>query len=132
MDESNIEVLSLMTGEWNRRGFDAMVEDFWHEDVEWIDAPDMPDAITTHGRDEVAARIQSIRDVLGHWELEILEIRPTGEEFFIEYLITTGEQPSGAVTRQHWYQLYRLQGGKAIRIRNFTDRDQALAAAESP
>jgi SnoaL-like domain len=80
MDESNIEVLGLMTGEWNRRGLDAMIENFWQEDVEWIDAPDMPDPVTVHGRDEVAARLQSIRDVLGHWELEILEIRPTGEE----------------------------------------------------
>ena len=57
MDESNIEVLSLMTGEWNRRGLDATIRDFWHEDVEWIDAPEVPDAVTTHGRDEITARL---------------------------------------------------------------------------
>lgn len=132
MAESNIEVLSLMVGEWNRRGLDAMIEDYWHEDVEWIDSPDFPDATTTHGRDEVAARLRSIRDALGHWELEIVELRPMGEEMFVEYVVTTGEQPSGAVTRQHWFQLMRIEGGKAIRVRNFTGRDQALAAAEQP
>jgi alcohol dehydrogenase class IV/ketosteroid isomerase-like protein len=126
--EAEIEVVREAFALWSQAGIEGTAERYWHEDIEWVDRPDWPEARTVRGRQPVTDHFKRAAEVIGFWKLEPVEIAAAGLDVFVETRMISENQPRGAVVDQAWFQLYRLRGGKFVRIRNFGERDEALAA----
>jgi ketosteroid isomerase-like protein len=59
MSEENREIVRRYYDAWNAGGVDA-IRAFWIDDVEWQDAPGMPDSGVYYGPDAVAAHFEDV------------------------------------------------------------------------
>jgi ketosteroid isomerase-like protein len=64
MSEENSEIVRRYYVAWNAGGLDA-VRAFCSDDIQWEDAPGMPDSGVYRGPDAVAAHFQDLAEVLG-------------------------------------------------------------------
>jgi ketosteroid isomerase-like protein len=60
MSQKNVEIVRRYYSAWNEGGIDA-ARAFWSEEIEWHDAPDMPDSGIYRGAESVAAHFREPR-----------------------------------------------------------------------
>ena len=116
---------------WNEHGA-AAIERFLAEDVEWHDAPEVPDGGVHRGRAEVIKLLHdwesgsgavgvsgTVEEILGE----------DGDYFTANRMRVTGGASGVSVPELYWYFATRMRDGKISEVRVFLSRDQALAAA---
>ena len=131
MASADHETARAMFDAWNAGNVDRMIE-FWSEDGDWIweDFPDVPDARVIRGREPVEAHLRDVIDVLGEMHIEVEELVDLGDELLaVTSFIAKGAQ-SGVQLDVPAFHLIRFEEGRVRRYRVFTDREQALRAAE--
>jgi ketosteroid isomerase-like protein len=126
------ETARQMFARWNSGNVDRMTE-FWAEDGDWIweDPPDVPDARVLRGREEVEAHLRDLIEILGEMSMTIEEMADVDDELMVVTRFTTRGAQSGIQIDVPMFHLVDFEGGRVHRYRTFTDREQAMRAAES-
>jgi ketosteroid isomerase-like protein len=117
---------------WNSEGFDAFAEERWSPDIVWEEPSGFPDAGVRHGREACMQRMRERFEVLGHVEAEIVNATELSDRVVLTELIIRGRgQASGAPTEMRdWFVSEVDDDYKAVRLREFLTRDEAVRAAE--
>ena len=100
-----------------------------HPDLMFYDAPEMPDAQTVHGRDEALARMDSYMELLGRFSIPVCEVEERSEGVFVRVAPSGRAPASGVAIEWEVFCVMRFRDGLMVEIRNYFDRDSALAAA---
>jgi ketosteroid isomerase-like protein len=111
---------------WNERGPHAFAE-YATEDVEVVDPPELPDASTWKGREEVVARFEDVVAATGGRWADVDEIRPVAGEILVS--LTWRLERGGDVSLGCVYHLVSMEGERIARLRVFLKRDAAILAA---
>jgi ketosteroid isomerase-like protein len=104
---------------------------FYDAAVEWdmSGVTGWPEKRVYRGREEVLAFLQAWADTWQDWHFDVEDVRDAGgEQAFVaihEWGIGAG---SGANVDQHRYFALTLRGGRAARVRMFSERAEALKA----
>lgn len=119
-----------------KRGYDAWnagdrswVLEHLAPDVEWATPPDDPEPGVYHGHDEVIGFWDQWRAAVGQLEFEIIELLRSGPHTLVVTKRTGTGAHSGLEVSDRICQVFTFEGSQCIRVREFYDRDAALAAA---
>jgi uncharacterized protein len=102
---------------------------FYAPEVEWIEHRVVPGAGEFVGLDEVRS---GFRGWLSSWDgyrLELMELIERGERFFAAVRGSGRGVLSGAAVAEPFFQVWTFRDGRVVRIENFAEREEALAAA---
>jgi ketosteroid isomerase-like protein len=127
VSQENIELVRKGIDAFNRGDFDAALA-FADPEIEWRDAPDMPDAGTHRGHEAVKKRWQAMREALEGFYA-------TPERFFdvgdhVVVFLRVGGRGSGSrvpVDRPIAH-IWTIRNGKGLRVEVHPDRAKALEA----
>jgi ketosteroid isomerase-like protein len=127
----NLAIADEMFRAWNSGNVDRMVE-FWSEDGDWTweDPPDMPDARILRGREPVEAHLRDLIGLLGAMNVEVEEYIELGDEVLAVTHFTVKGGHSGLQLDAPAFHLVRFDEGRVRRYRVFTEKEDALRAAE--
>jgi hypothetical protein len=101
---------------------------FYDADVEWIEHRGVPGGGAFGGFAEVR---EGFRGWLSSWEryrLELIELIEAGDRYFAAVRGSGRGALSGAYAEDLFFQVWTFRGGAVVRIENFGERDEALAA----
>jgi ketosteroid isomerase-like protein len=97
-------------------------------EVEWIEHRPVPGAGEFAGANEVR---RGFRGWLASWDdyrLELLELEGNGGRFLAAVRGSGRGAMSGAYAEDRFFQVWTFRDGQVVRIDNFGERDEALAA----
>src|SRR5262245_6114728 len=130
MSQENVEAVLRSYEIFNEHGVDATAAaEWWHEDIEWHDPVEFPDADVHHGIEAAKAALQSYVDVGGHMKVHVEECIDAGDEVFVSWRAHITGASSGAPAEGLMYHVSTVKNGKLVRLRQYLDRDKALEAA---
>jgi ketosteroid isomerase-like protein len=128
MSEANVDIVRRYYQVWNDGGIDA-ARAFWSDEIEWHDAPEMPDSGVYQGAESVAAHFRDLSGVLGEMEVHVDRVSPAGDEVLVLLLVHLDAQRGGLLLDGPIYETVRVEDGKISRIRLFLDKQNAFEAA---
>jgi hypothetical protein len=125
MSQENVEIVRAIFEAYAREGIGGGVE-FMDPEIVWNAADEAPQ----QGVDAAVAYME-------RWETEWDDLTTTPEEFidagdrvFVAVRFSGRGKSSGIEVDALLYEIYSLRDGKLVRMDEFTDRSQALEAAE--
>ena len=125
--ETDTEVVLASYDAVNRGDIPAAMQAL-AEDAEWHESGMLPEPIVHVGREAIA---DFLEDFLAQWESfeqEIVETREAGDRVAVFiHLRATGRESSAEVDAEYAH-IWRLSGGRGVRVDAYYDRDRALAA----
>jgi uncharacterized protein len=129
MSQENVEVVRRMYDAWNRRDFDEAVE-LLAPDIEWQMPPNLPDAETWRGSDDVARGLETFLESWSELRVEVQELIDAGDRVvaLVRYsgqAALTGLAVEGQVVDA---TVWTLRDGKATKVQMYAGTDEALAA----
>jgi ketosteroid isomerase-like protein len=128
MSRENIELARKGYDAFMRRDLAAALE-LLDPDIEATDPPEMPDHAVHRGREAVRRDWERTLELFDDFSIDIEETFDAGDEVVL-YLRYAGRgRESGAEVELRMAHVWTIRDGKAIRLLEFLDRDQALAAA---
>ena len=101
-------------------------------DIEWLEPADSPDWRHWRGPEGILASMEKWTEPFEEFGFEIVEIAPAGERVLVQLHQHAQGRGSGARVEGDIWHLWTLVGGKAVRAEMFSNREEALAAAEAP
>jgi len=116
---------------YNSGDLDGLLE-MSHPDIEWEVAPEHPASTTHRGLDEVRAYHEDWRNTLDDMHLDVLSIAEAGDSVVAVCRIRGKGSESGADVEVEIAFLATYRDGKAVRIEEFLDSEEAMRALESP
>lgn len=129
MSEENVEFV--------RRRFGAALEGDWKTSLDKLDPEveihdfDLPDAGVYHGHDGFRAWLERWSDGWESWRMEDVEFRSAGEDGVIAlFRVVARARHTGIELERDDAIVYRIRGGKIVRLDYFNDQGAALDAAE--
>jgi ketosteroid isomerase-like protein len=126
MSQENVELVQSGVDAWMAGDAEAAFA-LWDEQIEWIAPPEDPDQPVVLGN---AAAAEAMAQWMSTWEAyryELDEIIDAGDN-----VIQAGRQvmaARGAEVSSDIFFVWTIRDGRAIRLRMFYKRDQALEAA---
>ena len=131
MSQENVEIMRRAFQALADRGVDGLAE-FLHPDINWRAMEGAPDDVGEMQGTEAARRY--VED----WFATFDDFKTTPEELLdaadgrvVAVLGVTGRAKlSGITTGIRYAAVYTLRDGKIARVREYADRQEALAAAE--
>jgi ketosteroid isomerase-like protein len=119
-------------GDWNERNLDV-VASRWHEDIVWEEPEAFPDGAVRRGREAVVERMAERLRLLGQVQIEAVEVSEIGPRVLAEVVVHGRGSHSGVpASVREWLVFDFSDDDRVIRLREFLDRDAALAAAREP
>ena len=110
-----------------RRDLDAVLELF-HPEIEAHDPPEMPDAAIHRGHEAIRRDWEQTYELFDDFSIVVEKLVDCGDEV-VAYLRYRGRgSESGAEVDARIAHVWTVRDGKAIRLRQFLDPDQALEA----
>jgi ketosteroid isomerase-like protein len=100
-----------------------------HPDVEFHDAPELPDAQVMRGRDASLGRMDEFMEQLGRFSIPVCEVEERAHGVFVR-VAPTSRAPSGVTLDWEVFCVMRFRESRLLEIRNFFDRDTALEEAD--
>jgi ketosteroid isomerase-like protein len=100
------------------------------EDAEWHESEALPDTGVYRGRDAIRA---FLTDFLGSWERfhqTVEETKTAGDRVAVLIHLEAKGRGSEAQVDARYAHVWRLRGGRGVRVDAYYDRDDALAAIE--
>jgi ketosteroid isomerase-like protein len=128
MPQENVEIVRRYYSAWNAGGIDA-ARAFWSDEIEWHDAPEMPDSGVYRGAESVAAHFRDLGGVLGEMEVHVDRLSSAGDEVLVLLRVHLDTQRGGLLLDGPIYETVRIEEGRISRIRLFLDEREALQAA---
>jgi hypothetical protein len=114
-----------MYADWNVGGSQALVENYWHRDIVWRDSPSFPDPGVYHGAEEAARRLDGFVDVIGHFQIAIIDAREYDDRVLVEIELQIQGQRSGVAGQMTLFHVLRLAADRVTEFWVCRDRDEA-------
>ena len=131
MSQENVELVKRFVDAYNRRDVEAMLNDLDPE-IEWhsgILTALGRDAAVYRGHDGFRQGLRDIYEALGETQIEYSEIRDLGSRTLAIGRFRARGRGSGAEIDSPNASVADFKNGKAVRIRTYFDREEALEAA---
>ena len=127
----NADTMRRSIDAYNAGNVDGLLE-MAHPDIEWEVAPEHPASTTHRGLEEVRAYHEDWRNTLDDMRLDVLSITEDGDSVVAVCRIHGKGSESGADVEVEIAFLATYRDGKAIRVEEFLDPEEALRALEDP
>jgi ketosteroid isomerase-like protein len=130
VSEANVEIVRAAFAALAHGGVDAAAE-FFHPEVNWRAMEGAPDDVGEMDGIEAARRyIQDWYDMFDDFTSEIEEVLDIGGDEVVAVIHNRGRaKRSGVPTELRYVALYTIRDGKAVRIREYVTKTEALKAA---
>jgi ketosteroid isomerase-like protein len=132
MSQENVETIRQMFAVVNERGVEAATNALEHllaPDFGLEEAAQMPDPGTFTGRDAFIANMAKLEESFEELRLEPVEIVDLGERIAVVVSMRGQGRGSGAPVEMTFVQLWSLRDGKAVSLRDYATKAEALEAA---
>jgi uncharacterized protein len=114
---------------FSRRDLDAALE-MLDPQVEAHDPPEVPDAAVHRGREAVRRDWEQTLELFDDLKIDIEDVFDSGGEEIVLFVRYSGRgRESGAAVEARTGHVWTFREGRAIRLRQYLDRAQALEAA---
>lgn len=122
--------VAVVRGMWEAflRGDLETALDAFDPDVKW-DGTNLPDGRVTRGRDGVLDHVSRWAEMWESWTVELEDVTDVGDGQVILFIRESGVSKAGVEMNERHSELYRVDGGKVVSRRGFSDADEAIAAA---
>jgi ketosteroid isomerase-like protein len=130
MSQENVEIVRRGYAAWERTG--SPDYEFLHARIEWHGPREFPDLAEPHyGHEGVARYLDKVNEVFDDYRMVPEEFIDAGEDQVLVFSREGGRgKGSGAkVQTNPTAHLWTLQDGKAIRMKSYWQRSEALEAA---
>lgn len=130
MSEENVDVVRRAIAAFNRGELDTLAAtyDWYHEDLEFLEDPSLPEAAAQRGPAAIEAFFRNFLDLFDDYRFEIEEIIAAGDQVVV--VNRQRGRPKGRGTevdmRNTW--VFQFREGMISRITPYWDRSTALAA----
>lgn len=125
----NAELVRALFGDFGRRDFEAALAKLDPE-VDWGEPPDMPESVGAYrGREGVIAEFGRFMSAWAELEVDLEEVHEVGDRVVVLTRWRGRSKGTGIEVDQRVAQVYELRGGKVVRVRQFRELPEALAAA---
>jgi hypothetical protein len=132
MSQENVEIVRAYFSAWNAGGLDAARE-FWSDDLEWQDAPEMPDAASYKGAEAAAAHFRDLNEVLGSMKVEVDRLLPVGDEVFVSLRVHLDAPRGGLPTSSSMStRPSKPPGCRGRRCRRASKSEEASPFSQTP
>ena len=128
MSEENVELVRRTNKAWNEVG-PASLKQFYAEDAEWHDPPNLPDSRVVRGRNAIAAHLTDQARVVGEMENTIVDVRERAGTVLLRIELTLRGPESGIHVPGEMAQVIEVADGRIQRSRMFFTWEEALEAA---
>jgi ketosteroid isomerase-like protein len=102
---------------------------FWHSDAEYHAAREDPDSAVHRGIDAVRRQFASWHEAYPDLRVQVLEARANGDQVFLWVRFVGHGASSGIAIEMELAHLYTMRDGKAAKVVEYMDRNEALEAA---
>ena len=131
MSQQNVETLRRCFALVNERGVEAATGAFGHlldDEFGLEEAADMPDRQRHAGKDAFIANMRKVEEAFDELRLEPLEFVDLGEDLVVVISMSGRGRAGGAPVEMTFAQLWSLRDGKAVSLRDYATRAEALEA----
>jgi ketosteroid isomerase-like protein len=131
MSQENVEAISAMFAIVNERGVGAATEafgDLLAPDFALEEAADLPDPEAYTGREAFIENMAKLEESFEELRMEPLEIVDLGEKVIVVVSMSGRGQGSSVPVEMTFAQLWSLRGGRAVSLRDYATRAEALEA----
>ena len=127
MSQENVNLARRGYEAFAGRDLDAVFELFDPE-IEAHDPPEMPDAAIHRGHEAVRGDWAQTYELFDDFTIEVEETIDCGDDVVVFLRYRGRGKESGAEVEASMAHVWTARDGKAIRLRQFLDREKALAA----
>jgi uncharacterized protein len=128
MSQENVEIVRRVFGYLDEGNFEALVE-LLDPDVEWIEDPRIPGAVTRHGTEEARRYGESLSRYWESLDLKIEQCVERGDDVVVFSSIRAKARASGVELERPIYTVVNVRDGKLVRARWLSSESEALEAA---
>jgi ketosteroid isomerase-like protein len=131
MSQEDVETIREMFAIYNDRGVRAATDAFGHllaPDFGLEEATDLPDPGAYTGREAFIANLAKLEQSFEELRLEPLEVVDLGEKVVVEVSMSGRGRGSSAPVEMTFAQLWSLRDGKAVSLRDYATKAEALEA----
>jgi ketosteroid isomerase-like protein len=128
MSQENVEVVKAALVHASRGDFDGLLALFPPE-VEWVEDPHLPGAITRRGHAEVKRYFESMPRHGEEMRVEPERFVDYDDEILALARVTTRARRGGPEIDRPFDAIFTVRDGKIVRGRSFSTRHDALEAA---
>jgi ketosteroid isomerase-like protein len=115
---------------WNESGPAGVVDGFYAENAIYRESPEWPGAGVYQGRDAIVARLQSLVDLIGPFEVRIDRLVDAGDDLFVAITEMIGEAAkTDAPYTQSFGVVHRMRDGMIVEADYYLHPTDALRAA---
>jgi ketosteroid isomerase-like protein len=102
---------------------------FWHPDGEYHVAREDPDSAVHRGIDAIRQHFASWHEAYPDLRVDLLDARANGDQVFLWVRFVGHGATSGIPIEMELAHLYTMRDGKAAKLVEYMDRNEALEAA---
>jgi ketosteroid isomerase-like protein len=131
MSQENVERLREMFALVNGEGVRAATDAFGHllaPDFALAEAGDLPDPETYSGREAFIANLAKLEESFDELRMEPVEIVDRGERIVVVVALRGRGRGGEVPVEMTFAQLWTLRDGKAVSLRDFATKAEALEA----
>jgi ketosteroid isomerase-like protein len=133
MSQENVETIAAMFTILNERGVGAATKafgDLLAPDFALEEADDLPDPEAYTGKEAFIANMAKLEESFQDLRMEPREIVDLDEQVIVVVSMSGRGQGSSVPVEMTFAQLWSLRDGKAISLRDYATKAEALAAVE--
>jgi uncharacterized protein len=128
MSQENVELVRRGHEAFRDSGEEAIFE-YLHADIDMTPVDELLDAETFHGHDGVRRFFQLMREAFGDFGWEPQAFLNQGDHVIVATRFFAEGRGSGAPVEAMIYNVWTVRQGKAVRVRGFLSRSDAIEAA---
>ncbi len=131
MSQENVDTVREMFAIFNDRGVEAATIAFGHllsPDFGLEEAAELPDPGAFTGRDAFIANLAKLAEAFEELRMEPLEVVDLGDNVVVVVSISGRGRGGSAPVEATFAQLWSLRDGKAVSLRDYATRGEALEA----
>ena len=102
---------------------------FWHPDAEYHAAREDPDSAVHRGIDAIRQQFASWHEAYPDLRVDVLDARGNGDQVLLWVRFVGHGAASGIPLEMELAHLYTMRDGKAAKLVEYMDRNEALEAA---
>jgi uncharacterized protein len=127
MSQEDVEIVRSIYEAFNR-GDVASARDMLHPDAEMHQPPEVPDAESYYGRDELVRGVELVAAEFDEFRLEPQEIAAAGDGVIVRVHVSGTGKASGIATEIEFFHAWTVRDGMPHRCAVRTTRADALEA----